>query len=200
MPARDAAVAQRDEPLARWWRLFDRVDHALLMAERIGMGFAAFVVGGVFLMLMAGVFSRPWTGYVFSVALESGGMSMWPISYMGAAFIWRIYGHVQFDLFLRMTRGRTHHVLQLLNNLCALAIGLCLAWYAWESFQWQYRSGASTQNLRYEFWPMYWTAFVGLWLLAAEVLFSTLRQIREIVDPSGAEEEVYGEVTQPPLG
>ena len=126
-------------------------------------------------------------------------MSMWPISYMGAAFIWRSYGNVQFDLFLHITHGRTHPVLQLLNNLCALAIGVCLAWYAWESFQWQFRSGASTQNLRYAFWPVYWTAFVGLGLLAVELLFSSLRQVREIVDPSGVEEDAYGETGSTPM-
>jgi TRAP-type C4-dicarboxylate transport system permease small subunit len=181
------------EPFARWWTVFERLDHGLLQLERTAMAFAAAVLAGVFLMLMAGVLSRPWTGYVFSVALESGGMSMWPIAYMGAAFIWRIYGHVQFDLFLRITRGRTHHVIQLLNNLAALFIGVCLAWFAWESFQWQFRSGSTTQNLRYPFWPAYWTAFVGLWLLAIELVFSSLRHVREIIHPTGSEEAIYGD-------
>ena len=59
MPDDDATTTHAREPLARCWAVFDRADHWQLQAERVGMGFAAFVVVGVFLMLMADVFSRP---------------------------------------------------------------------------------------------------------------------------------------------
>jgi TRAP-type C4-dicarboxylate transport system permease small subunit len=180
------------EPGARYWAWFDRADYWLLQAERVGMGLAGLCLTCVFLMLIAGVFGRPWTGLLFSISLEGGSMSMWPISYMGAAFIWRVYGHPQFDLFLRVTRGRKHHVLQLVNNLCALVIGIYLAWYAWESYQFQFKSNSATQNLRYVYWPVYWTAFVGLGLLAIELAFSLLRHVREIIHPTMSEESIYG--------
>ncbi len=122
------------ERFGLFWSVFERLDRYLLQVERAGMIFAAAVLALIFVLLMAGVFGRPWTGTIFSVALETGSMAMWSISYMGAAFIWRTYGHVQFDLFLRMSRGRRHHVLQMLNNLAALFIGVCLAWYAFDSF------------------------------------------------------------------
>lgn len=46
---------------------------------------------------------------------------------------------------------------------------------------------------------MYWTACVGLGLLAVELLFSSLRQVREIVDPSGVEDDLYGETGSAPM-
>lgn len=180
------------EPGARLWAWFDRLDLWLLQAERAGMGIAGLFLVFVFLMLIAGVFGRPWTGLLFSISLEGGSMSMWPISYMGAAFIWRVYAHPQFDLFLRLTRGRKHHILQFVNNFCALVVGVYFAWHAWESYQFQYKSNSATQNLRYVYWPIYWTAFVGLGLLALELLFSLLRHVREIIHPTFSEESVYG--------
>lgn len=196
MPSTPPATPER---FAGFWSRFDRVDGWLLQVERAGMAFAAVVLALVFAMLMAGVFGRPWSGTIFSVALETGSMSMWSISYMGAAFIWRTYGHVQFDLFLRMLRGRAHHLLQIANNLAALFIGVCLAWYALDSFLWQYRSGATTQNLRFPYWPAYWPAFLGLSILAVELVFSTLRNVRELVTPTGSEEAMYGDVSPPAI-
>ena len=117
---------------------------------------------------------------------------MWPLSYLGAAYIWRIFGHVQFDLVLRKTHFRTHHILQATSALLILIFGSIAAWLAWESFLFQYHSQAATQNLRYPYWPVYWTASVGISLLALELLFSLLRHIREIIKPTGAEEAIYG--------
>jgi len=186
------AAARAREPGARYWAWFDRLDLALFQLERLGMLIACLFLAVVFLLLVAGVFGRPWTGFLFSLSLEGGSMSMWPVSYMGAAFIWRVYGHPQFDLFVRLTRGRKHHMLQLLNNLAALVVAFYLAWQAWESYRFHWQAESATQNLRYEYWPVYWTAFVGLGLLAVELLFSTLRHLRELIHPTGSEEAVYG--------
>lgn len=182
--------------VGRFWASFKLVDHWLLRVEQVGMVIAAAFIAGVFLLLVAGVFARPWTGFVFSLSLEASSMAMWPISYMGAAFIWRVHGHPQFDLFLRKTRGRKHHILQTFNNACALMMTGYLAWFAWESYLFHYYAESGTQNLRYPFWPFYWAGFVGLGLLFVEVAFSLLRHLREVMHPTGVERALFDVYTQ----
>lgn len=183
------------ERFAGFWRYFERADRYFRQLELVGMWMAGAFLAAVTLLLLGGVFARPWTGFIFSLALEGGAMSMWPISYLGAAYIWRIYGHVQFDLVLRITHYRTHHILQFLNNFAAFTVGGLFAWFAWHSFMFQWISQSSTQNLRYPHWPMFWTAFVGTGLLATELVFSLLRHTREIIRPTGSEEQIYGVYT-----
>ena len=190
---RDDKQSGRHGTSGTFWRLFDRFDFCVLWLGRIGHGIAAAFIGLLFLFLIAGVLSRPWTDFVFSFAFETTAMMMWPAAFMALASIWRTHGHVRFDLFLRVTRRRKHHVLELLNAIAATVIGVLIAWQGWLSVASQYRSGGATMVFLYPIWPLHAAVFIGGGLLALELISSVFRSIREIINPTGSEEAVYGD-------
>lgn len=180
-----------DRP-SRFWDRFEKLDLAVLQLGRLGKAVAAGLVGIVFLLLIAGVLARPWNNLVFSLAFEVSVMLLWPIAFLGLANIWRLHGHMQFDLFLRTTRGRRHHVLGLCSAVAACFVGILFVWQGWISFISQYQSGNATPTFRYPIWPLYSSVLLGSCIMALELLSSILREIREILVPSGSEESIYG--------
>ena len=190
MPVRDGSCDDRSRSVIGVW--LDRLDWLVLWLGRIGLGIAAGFVGLIFLLLIAGVIARPWTEFVFSFAFETTSMMLWPVAFMGAAGIWRIHGHVRFDLFLRITRGRKHHALELAAGVLAVVVGLLFAWQGWQSLASQFRSGGVTMAYLYPIWPLHSAVFVGGVLLFLELISSVIRSAREVVHPTGVEEATYG--------
>src|SRR5690606_13056884 len=101
----------------------------------IALGIAAALCAITFLLLCLAVITRPWSNFIFGLSFEIGGLLMWPIAFLPLAAVWRMKGHVRFDLALRLTRGRPHHVLELLTGLLVFAIMLLISWQALASFE-----------------------------------------------------------------
>ena len=179
-------------PRSRFWRGVERLDRAVGVLGWIGLGVSALFVSLVFLLLIVGALTRPWSNFVFGFAYEASSVMLWPISFMALAVVWRNQGHVRFDLFLRLTRGRRHHLLELASSLVVLVIVVLFVWQGWIGLVSHYSTGTSTQTFRYPVWPMFSTVFVGCALLLAELVMSVLRALREVIQPTGVEEATYG--------
>lgn len=161
-----------------FWRIFEYFDSAVLWLGRVAKGVAAGLVGVLFLILIAGVLVRPWSNSIFSSAFEVSIMLLWPIAFLGLANIWRTHGHVRFDLVLRCTHGRLHHMLNLCSAVAALIVALVLSWQSWVGFLSQYHSGSTTLTFRYPIWPLYSGVFIGSTILALELVTSVIREVR----------------------
>lgn len=173
------------EPGERFWRVFDRADHWLLQGERVGFGLAGAAILVTFLVMIGGVFSRPWTGYLFSVGVEGGKMGLWIMGYMPAAYIWRHYGHVRFDLVLRGVSFRAAQRIEVANCILGFILACLMTWSAWQSYWDVYIAKTRTLTLHFEYWPVFWVSVAGAGLLAIEVLFAGVRHWRESRHPTG---------------
>lgn len=173
-------------------RSADWIDRAAAIMNKTCSGVAAACVAYVFLVLVAGVLFRPWSGFVFSFAFETSVAMLWPISFLALSELWRTQGHMRFDLLLRITRFRWHHSLLLCGSIGAFGMSIALAWAGATSLFAEYRSGSATLAFQYPIWPFYSSAAIGTFALALELLASIVRDIREIASPTGSEERIYG--------
>lgn len=174
------------------WRAFERLDRGVFILGWAGVVLAGLLVGFLFLLLIVSAISRPWSNFVFGFAYELGSVMMWPIAFLPLAAVWRAQGHVRFDLFLRLTRRRQHHVLELLGSIAALIVGVLFVWQGWVSLTSHYARGTSTLVFRYEVWPVYGTVLAGSAILLLELMSSVARETREVIAPSGFEDDRYG--------
>jgi TRAP-type C4-dicarboxylate transport system permease small subunit len=176
----------------RFWRGFEHVDRVVLWLGWAGLAVAAVFVALVFLLLISAALTRPWSNYMFGLAYEAGSVMMWPISFLPLAAVWRLQGHVRFDLFLRMTRRRPHHVMELMGSVIVLCVSILFIWQAWVALMTHYGSSTATLVFRWPVWPVFMTAVIGSVILGLELICSVLRELREVIHPTGVEEDTYG--------
>ena len=184
--------APSDRAVARFWRGFAYFDRVVQWLGWAGLAVAAVFVAAVFLLLIGAALSRPWSNYMFGLAYEAGSVMMWPISFLPLAAVWRVQGHVRFDLFLRLTRRRSHHVLELVGSVAVLCVSVLFIWQAWVALVTHYESGTATLVFRWPVWPIFMTAVTGSIVLGLELICSVLREVREVIHPTGVEEQTYG--------
>lgn len=178
-----------------FWRQVDRLDRLVGAIGWVGLGLSAMFVALIFLVLIVGALTRPWSNFIFSFAYEASSVMLWPISFLALATVWRNQGHVRFDLFLRITRRRAHHMLELTSSTATLVIGVLFVWQAWAGLLSHYEVGTATLTFRYPVWPLFSTVFIGSVLLFMELVMSVLRALREVIEPTGSEEAIYGAFT-----
>lgn len=188
----DDAPPRIGTAVGRYWVAFAYFDRAVQWLGWVGIAVAAAFVAALFLLLIAAALTRPWSNYLFGLAYEAGSVMMWPISFLPLAAVWRVQGHVRFDLFLRLTRRRPHHVLELLGGVAVLCVAVLFVWQAWMALVTHYATGTATLVFRWPVWPMFMTAASGSVILGLELICSVMREVREVIQPTGVEEETYG--------
>jgi len=174
-----------------FWYGFERFDRAVERLGWIGTAVSALFVALIFLVLIIGALTRPWSNFIFGFAYEVSSVMLWPISFLALATVWRNKGHVRFDLFLRLTRRRSHHTLELIGSIASMVVGVLFVWQGWVGLLSHYGTGTATQTFNYPVWPLFSTVFVGSVLLLLELTASVLRELREVVEPTGVEEADY---------
>jgi TRAP-type C4-dicarboxylate transport system permease small subunit len=188
--------ASRGLSNSRFWRQVDRLDRLVGVIGWIGLAVSAVFAALIFLVLIAGALTRPWSNFIFGFAYEVSSVMLWPISFLALAAVWRNQGHVRFDLFLRMTRRRRHHMLELASSAATLVVGVLFVWQAWVGLLSHYEAGTATLTFRYSVWPLFSTVFIGSVFLLMELIMSVLRSLREVIEPTGSEEAIYGAFTE----
>lgn len=165
-----------------FWSWAARADRALSIVEKLGMVIAALSILTLGAAMVAGVLLRPADPRLYSLAMELGGPVNWPLTYLGAAYIWRNNGHVQFDWMLGRLKGRSHSVAQIVGCLVSLAVAVMLTWIAWRTLNFYYRGSQGTLTMGIPYWYFYWTALAGLAVLSVEILFSALRHLHAFLN------------------
>lgn len=170
----------RDSGMTFGGDLFGRLDRRLYQVERLGMWIAGAVILVTFLVMIGAVFTRPWTGFLFSLGAEGAKMLLWPMGFMPAAYLWRHFGHVRFDLVLRAVNRRTAHRLELANSIVVLVLVVVMTISAYNSYLDVLQARTRTLTMHLPYWPVFWCSVAGCALMAVEVLFSTVRHWRSV--------------------
>ena len=169
------------------WGMFVRMDHWLHQVEKVCLWLSGLVIFAIFVIMIGSVFLRQWSSFLYSVGMEGAKMGMWPMGFLGAAYIWRHYGHVRFDLVLRSVSFRNAQWIELANSVVVFVVAVFMTLCSWVAFSDVYLAKSRTGTLHLQYWPMFWTSFVGAGLLVLETAFSIVRHWREARYPTGKE-------------
>lgn len=122
---------------------------------------------------------RPINGYIDFVEL-----SMATFAFLGIAYCQRLGGHVRMEMFLKMTGGRVHWVLEVFGTLIALFVIAVLIWYGFDHFLRAYRLGDSTIDAELPVWPSKLLVPISFALLWLRLLLQLVAYLRLVLNPS----------------
>lgn len=147
MHTSDAAPPGSEAPLLR---AFDR------WLGRLENGFTIFAAWFIFGLMFLGIaqvlgrqlFNRPIAGYIDFVEL-----SISAFAFLAIAYCQRVGGHVRMDLFVNMSSGRLHWLIEALGIVASMFLIAVLIWFSWDHFMRAWSSGDSTIDAQIPVWP-----------------------------------------------
>ena len=153
--------------------------------------FLALVTGLAVLLLLSfmlyEVLMRYMIGKPAQWVVDASEMLMWPITFLAAAYIAQMDGHIRITLIVERLRQKVRRVLNIITSLLALGFSVLLLWQGLVASLTARKSHTITSTAYLPMWHISLVIGIGAFFLCLQFIISIARDIAWLRSP-GKEE------------
>ena len=155
--------------------MFRLTNGALMLLAKLGLITVILTVGYTVLMRFLFDDSPNWT-------FDLSSLMMLPLTFLVAAPVAAMKGHVTVDVIVDMAGLRTGRVLEALGQTVCAVFVLYMAYHVTDRFFEIFTSGQVTGSARLPYWPAAVCVPIGLIALALEFVREAIVSVRQVID------------------